>query len=290
MSLKLNLKTGLFRVLQQLPATTGLYIYHQFQQILSKTSLASRVKSSFNSYRTFKILCEKHHIETEKKHIIEIGSGWLPVIPYFFRFLSNASKITTYDLNRHYQKKRIGELNQYFAESYKVDIGETTTKYLLAKDVDYRPETNIIKEEALVGDIIFSRFVLEHVTPGDMKQMHEKFKCDLKPGTHIIHLISPSDHRAYTDKSLSLQDFLKYSKKEWDRKQTKFDYHNRMRLPQYLELFKSCGLEVVGMEYDVPAVDSASYKKFKTLKIHPDYQQYSDRELMAGAINIVLKV
>ena len=148
------------------------------------------------------------------------------------------------------------------------------TKYSLAKDIDYRPETNIIKEEALAGDIIFSRFVLEHVTPGDMKQMHEKFKCDLKPGTHIIHLISPSDHRAYTDKSLSLQDFLKYSKKEWDRKQTKFDYHNRMRLPQYLELFKACGLKVVDMEYDVPAVDSVSYKKFKSLKIHPDYNNF----------------
>jgi hypothetical protein len=34
---------------------------------------------------------------------------------------------------------------------------------------------------------------------------------------------------------------------------------------------------------------SKGYEKFKELKIHEDFKKYSDQELMAGSVNILLK-
>ena len=106
----------------------------------------------------------------------------------------------------------------------------------------------------------------------------------------ILHMISPSDHRAYTDKSLSYYDFLKYSKDEWKKQHTKFDYHNRLRLPDYINIFKEAGYEVVSLDYDTCDKNSEKYQKFKELTLHEDYKDYTEEELLAGSINVLLKL
>ena len=120
--------------------------------------------------------------------------------------------------------------------------------------------------------------------------MHLNFKEQLKPGTKISHFISPSDHRAYGDSELSLQDFLKYSEQEWKREMTSFDYHNSLRLPQYKAIYEKVGLKILYLNYSVLDKSHASYSKFKKLKIYPNFLQFSENELLAGAINIVLEV
>lgn len=158
----------------------------------------------------------------------------------------------------------------------------------MPKNIAYYPNTNLIAADLPETDLIFSRFVLEHVKPEDLTLMHKKFRRGLKPGSLIVHLISPSDHRAYVDKNLSLQDFLQYSEAEWKKKQTKFDYHNRLRLPQYLAIFKAAGLELLHVEYDQPS--AKTFNKFSAVPIHEDFKKFTDEELTAGSINVVLKV
>ena len=225
----------------------------------------------------------------EGKRILEIGSGWVPLMPYYFKFFGGASEILTLDLNKHYKADAIKDLNRQFEKKVRRAI-RGVEPYYLPEGITYLPYTNLIDLKEVKSDLIFSRFVLEHVKPIAMKEMHEKLVASLEENCYIVHFISPSDHRAYEDKSLSLQDFLKYSQEEWDRRQTKFDYHNRWRLPQYIDLFEEAGLEVVHLNYDVPKVGSSSHTKFKDLKIHPDYQEYTEEELTAGSIQVVLKV
>jgi len=150
-------------------------------------------------------------------------------------------------------------------------------------------QKNIIDAE-LPGnvDLILSRFVLEHVTPDDMRRLHEKFASEIADDAMILHLISPSDRRAYNDKTLSYYDFLQYSKCEWDNIQTKFDYHNRMRLPQYLKVFEEAGFDVVFLDYDKTDIKTEKYAKFKKLKLHADFAGFSEEEVLAGSINVLL--
>lgn len=286
-----NIKTFVFKCLDILPASIGYKIYHQLQNFSENKNVFAKIKSSESTFNSFVAICDKLKIDLNGKSIIEVGSGWLPIMPYFFIYKYKVKNVFSFDLNEHYQKKSITIFNSVFSKLYNFNINAVKdNKYNLPSEVSYYPAQNIINSEIPKAEIVFSRFVLEHVTPNDIFEMHKKFKDSLNKGTHIVHFISPSDHRAYSDKSLSLQDFLKYSKKEWDGIQTKFDYHNRLRLPQYLEIFKSLDLEIAYLTFDSAKKGTAQYNLFKNIEIHNDYSIYSEEELTAGSINIVLKI
>ena len=282
-----TLKTRIFKGLALLPNRLGYSLYHFLQDFGSRTTLEYKIQSTENTYNTIKRILLKNDISLKGKKIAELGSGWVPVFPYQLILEGNASHVDTYDINEHYNIKEIKKLNEYYNVHYNIEI-KKKSKYPLLDKITYFPKSDICSGELQDIDLVLSRFVLEHVPPNILQDIHDFLFSNLKSGSHILHLISPSDHRAYSDASLSLQDFLKYSEQEWNNIQTKFDYHNRLRLPQYLELFKN-NFEILFFEHDVINYESESFKKFKKLKIHNDFARYTDQELMAGSVNILLK-
>lgn len=284
-------KTYIFKTLDILPNKLGYYIYHKLQYLSENKSLDLKIKSTESSYNTFNAICSELKIDVQNKSVIEIGSGWLPIIPYFFKYKNDTKNVYSFDINKHYQKKSISKLNSVFSQKYDCTIHpKENCKFNLPEGVNYYPLENIINTEIPDAEIVFSRFVLEHVTAEDIYEMHKKFKSSLKKGSYIVHIISPSDHRAYSDKNLSLQDFLKYNKEQWNAIQTKFDYHNRLRLPQYVAIFESLNLEIIHLTYDHIKSGTSQHDLFKKLKIHEDYKNYSEEQLTAGSINVVLKI
>lgn len=283
-----RLKTFTFKALSLLPKGAGMRLYHSIQNLANNRNLPGKIKSNEATYNQLLTLCAKVGIDLSDKRIIEIGSGWIPMMPYLLVKKAKARAVHTYDLNHHYQRENIRKLNAAFFDTYGVSI-DAVGSYGLPENVKYYPSTNLIHAPLPEAELVLSRFVLEHVTPKDMAEMHQKFKKDLPKGSYIIHFISPSDHRAYTDKNLSLQDFLKYSQEEWDAIQTDFDYHNRMRLPQYLRLFEDAGLELVTLTYAGVKEGSEQQRKFRELTVHEDFRNYSEEELTAGGINVILK-
>lgn len=290
MSLKLMLKEGLFKILDLLPEKQGFFLYHKIQDLVNGENMLQRVKSNRGSYEGLvKILEGKGH-SLEGKRVLEIGSGWAPVMPYFMLYLGKAKSVATFDLNQHFSEKNINRLNEVFRSEFSITpTTEPSRSYSLPDGIEYHSNTNLIDVRLPGADMVFSRFVLEHILPDDILSMHQKFKRELKSGSLIVHLISPSDHRAYIDSNLSLQDFLQYSEAEWQKKQTKFDYHNRLRLPQYISIFKAAGMEIIDLSYDTPGPDSPALKKFRALQLQENFKDFSEEELTAGSINIVLK-
>lgn len=273
-----------------LPEKAGYSIYHKVQEWFDKNSIHYKINSSHNSYLTFDRLAKESNISILGKSVIEIGSGWLPLMPYFFKYMGKASRVETYDLNKHYNKDNIANLNQEFSQKFGIPVViEENGQFNMPKGIKYNPKTDLTKVPIRNAELVFSRFVLEHVSQLDIKEMHQKFKKEL-PEAYIIHFISPSDHRAYVDKNLSNQDFLRYSESEWAKKHTRFDYHNRLRLPQYLEIFKELDYDIILLEFESANKGSETYKKFKSVPLHEDYQKYTDDELTAGSINVVLKL
>ncbi|WP_420573572.1 hypothetical protein [Kordia sp.] len=288
-----QIKSLIFKSLDILPNKIGYGVYHQLQKFLNRNSINYKIKTNDRSFNeALKILAEAN-IELKDKTVFELGSGWAPIIPYFFMYFENVQKVVTYDINEHYDSKTIAKLNSYFKSEFKIDVTTEKGAYDLPSNISYYPnknlaETGSISSEAV--DLIFSRFVLEHIPPKELAEIHRNFAKNLPKPFYILHMISPSDHRAYDDKSLSYYDFLKYSKDEWKKKHTKFDYHNRLRLPDYLEIFKNEGFEVVSLAYDTCDIASEKYKKFKELTLHKDYENYTEEELLAGSINVLLKI
>lgn len=285
--MKHSLKTKIFKVLSVLPDRLGYGVYHFLQNIGGKLTLEDKIRSTSDSYQTIVRILKDNNISIEGKKVAELGSGWVPIFPYQLILEGKARQVDTYDINEHYSTKEVKKLNSYYSSKYTVET-ESKSKYPLLKNIFYYPKTDICNGDLKDVDLIVSRFVLEHVPPGEITKMHQFMLASLKSGSHILHLISPSDHRAYQDSSLSLQDFLKYGEAEWNQIQTKFDYHNRLRLPQYLALFQN-EFEITFFEHSKINTESESFKKFSKLKIHDDFKNFTDEELMAGNINILLK-
>jgi hypothetical protein len=284
-------KTILFNVIALLPNTIGDFCYHKIKNNFDKESLESKLKRVDATYLRLSIILNRLNIDLKDKVVYELGSGWFPAMPYFFLFKFQVKKVLTFDINKHFNVKTILELNHLFAKIYNCTITvKPTNNYRLPADIDYFPNCNILEQEIHNADIVFSRYVLSHMNEIDVVEFHKKLKNSLKKGSHIIHFISPSDLRQHGDDSISTHDFLKYSKSEWNKIHTKFDYHNRIRLPQFLEVFNNCGLELLHLDFEVLNKETKQFELFKKLIIHHDFKKYSDDELTAGNILVILKV
>lgn len=286
-----KLKTILFQMLALLPNKVDDFFYHKIQGFFDKSTLDDRLKSvEYTSLRLSKVLIQLN-IDVKDKTVFEFGSGWFPSMPYFFKYKYEAKEVLTYDINNHFKKDTVLELNRIFSKKYNYTIiPEAGNRFGLPSGIEYFPNYNIIAEDIPSADIVFSRYVLSHMRQNDVISLHKKMKMELKKGTTVIHFISPSDLRQHGDNTISLQEFLKYSTLEWDKIHTKFDYHNRLRLPQFLEIFTTCGLEVVHLEYESTKSGTKLYDLFKKVKLHIDYMRYSDEQLTAGNILVILKV
>jgi len=282
-----RLKTKILKILALLPNSIGYSVYHLLQDIASKQTFESKFQSTKNSYNSIVRILQNSNVNLKGLKIVELGSGWSPILPYQLIFEGNAKSVDSYDINEHYNVKEIESLNDYYGNHYTIDL-EIKGNYQIHKSLTYFPNTNICVGKLDNINLVVSRFVLEHVPVENIIEMHEFFNTTLMSGSYILHLISPSDHRSYGDSSVSLQDFLKYSQEDWDGIQTKFDYHNRLRLPEYIEIFKR-NFEIISLEHSRININSEVYKKFRELAIHEDFSKFNEEELMAGSINILLK-
>lgn len=284
-----KLKSLILNVLDILPQRLGYFLYHKIQERSFK-NIDFNIKSNKDSYTTIKRILNKFNINIEGERILEIGSGWLPILPYILKTEENIEKIFTYDINRHYNQKNISKVNRFFKFKNISVLKNASQKNNLPNFINYIPNCDIINADLPTNiKLYYSRFVLEHVTPDDIEKMHLKLFNEMEDESYILHLISPSDHRAYSDSSISYYDFLKYSEKEWNKIQTKFDYHNRLRFPDYINIIKKTGFQIIHSEHDDVDKNSKKYKMFKDLNIHSDYRKYSEKDLLAGSINILLK-
>lgn len=286
-----KLKTILFKSLSLLPNKVDDYCYHKIQSFFDKLTLEDRLKSvEFTYFRLLRVMNDLN-LDFKDKVIFEFGSGWFPSMPYFFKYKLAVKKVLTFDINHHFKKEKVLELNTLFSKRYNCNVlFNPDSKYKLPDGVEYFPNYNIIKEDLPDVDIVFSRYVLSHMNEDDVDALHKKMKSQLKKGTLVIHFISPSDLRQHNDSSLSTQDFLKYSKNEWDKIHTKYDYHNRLRLPQFLEIFKKYDYEIIHLDYEILNQETKKYELFKKVQLHEDYKKYPDEELTAGNIFLILKV
>ena len=283
-------KTLLFKCLTILPSSLGNYIYGKLQYYANRNSILNKIKLSRITFDKTVKICQDLNYDLSSKTLLEIGSGWYPILPYYFVFFGKIKTVYTYDINEHYNKNSIKKFNSIFSELNNSKFSFTKNRYNLPENIIYFPNTDIITSEIPNADVIFSRYVLSHMNEKDIVDFHHKLKNSLPKGTIIIHFISPSDLRQHNDRSISLQDFLQYSKKQWDNIQTRFDYHNRLRLPQFIQIFNQVGIEIVHLDYKFDAIGSENQKLFSKVTLHQDFQNFSNEELTASNIIVVLKL
>lgn len=283
-----KVKTLIFKCLSKLPHKIGDILYHRIQNVKSPAHNFLKEKKTLKSM--LKVL-DKVGFDLNGKKVMELGSGWAPTLPYYFLSHFELKSLHTIDINAHYQSKKLEALRDFFVQRQALKGNHFSSKdgLVMHEKINYFPNFNLAQQRLRRNiDFGYSRFVLEHVPPQDILDIHLNMVKDMSANSLILHFVSPSDHRSYSDNTLSLHDFLQYSDQEWSNIQTRFDYHNRLRFPQYIEIFEKAGLEIVEQSHSLPK-DKGELAKFNKLKIHKQFSNFTKDELTAGSLMFLLR-
>jgi len=226
--------------------------------------------------------------------IVEVGSGWYPVLPLLLTRELGAATVFTFDVNHHYSPARIaktardlmGRVEQLRGDSV-LELTARTGK--LPECIRYYPRTKIQDVSEIPGgpaDLALSRSVLEYASPEEILAIHNASMRWLTPDALWFHLVGTSDDRARQDKTLNKYDFLRYSDKTWMYIcNNRYGYKNRLRLPQYRSLFQSAGWRVAGEKAIISAPAIAAVNQ---VPLHGEFAEFTPEDLVAGAIRFAL--
>ena len=270
-----------------------------------------------DEYFAYKIQHAKDHIEyftkysnpNSNKLIVELGTGWYPIIPIFM-YLTNSGKVISIDIQNWMSKKtqivsikKIKEwkedkrLNKYFyildTDKWKLleNILSAPSNYTKADINELIGLKTIIKDARQTGldsksvDYICSNNTFEHIYYDTLIEILKEFKRIIKPHGVMSHFIDMSDHFAHFDKNITIYNFLQYSQKNWNLIDNKIQPQNRLRLKDYISLYNSLKIPITNQK-----IWDGEMKALDTINLDDTYSNYSKQELAISHAYLISQI
>jgi len=242
----------------------------------------------------------------KERMILELGTGWYPVIPILF-YLSSSGSVISVDIqqwmNIRTQLDTIRKFKEWQERGLLDDLKDVINEERWGRLLDLRANPGNIKKEELdriiglrpiVGDagnlpmddnsmdFICSNNTFEHIPRKVLKNILVEFQRVLHPEGLMSHFIDMSDHFAHFDKHITIYNFLKFSSRTWKKIDNTIQPQNRMRYRDYLKLYRETGIPVSHEE-----IREGSLEDLKRVKVHPEYSSYCAEELAISHAYII---
>lgn len=238
---------------------------------------------------------EKHG-KTNSFHVLELGSGWYPVVPIAL-FLAGSDSVVSFDISPLMNKEGVLLSIQKYLDWHKEGKLESLAPYLKEERLIQLQNLNndelsfeqllrslglelkvkdarSTDEDSDKFDLICSNNTFEHIYPIILKPIVEEFQKILKPGGIMSHFIDMSDHFAHLDSSITIYNFLKFSKAGWSRIDNSVQPQNRWRFKDYSDLYIRLGIPILDQK-----IRPGNIEEVKNTKLHSDYQSYTVEEI-----------
>ena len=245
-------------------------------------------------------------ISVRGARILEIGTGWYPVLPICF-VLAGAETVVTVDIVPHLTEAGMYRLLRTLKDHIP-SIAKTTgltpeiirnrlelivnqpnlAEILRSSNIEYRAPEDAGDIELEPGsiDIIYSNSVLEHVhrkALGDI--MRESLRI-LKPGGIVMHNVACNDHYAHFDKSISYVNYLRYSEAKWRLWNNSLQFQNRLRASEFLQSAQDAGLEIIARRTHV---SPGTHEAIRTMTVAPEFRGFSEADLVTTTIDFLAR-
>jgi SAM-dependent methyltransferase len=246
--------------------------------------------------RQITMLCECG-AEIRGRQVLELGSGWHPVVPILFR-LAGAAQVTLTDLEelldptliehafRYIHERRIEIASRLQLDENQISKEWTRFKECAPKGAPadsvslgfrYIVPFRIQDFASDAVDIVVSRAVLEHIPVAEIGNLLTEFKRVLRPGGLMCHIIDNSDHWEHSDKGISRVNFLRYSDLVWGLTGlNRQNYQNRLRHCEYLAMLRENGFGIVT---EIGEIDADALEDLNTLPIASRFRAMETKEL-----------
>jgi SAM-dependent methyltransferase len=234
----------------------------------------------------------------EDRLILELGTGWYPIVPLAF-YLSDAGKVTSLDIQNWLTKdgflttirkleewKMAGKLDLFIPDlnpqkwNSLLALLKNEQDYELAQlcsAIGFTPmlqDARNLDFPANYFDFIVSNNTFEHVFEEVLTDILKEFNRVVKPEGLMSHFIDLSDHFAHFDHSITIYNFLQFSKQRWALIDNTIQPQNRLRWKDYRKIYADLNIPIT--EETIRSGDLAA---LATVNIHPEYGTYSSEEL-----------
>ncbi len=246
---------------------------------------------------------EKAGCELKNKDILEIGSGWFPIIPLLLRLagarhvhltdehvlMDADTLLAAVDCIRSRSEEISARLPLKGSLDFKaveIDRNCSLEGMLCQLNFTYRAPFDPVRVMPQV-DAVVSHTVFEHIPPHVIRNLLVHVKRGLKPGGFMSHGIDNTDHRAHRDRSLNRFDFLRYSDEVWKMLcLNPQDYTNRLRHSDYKAIFEELKFSVI---LENIYCSEGGIKEVKQLRLADRFQKRDVRDLATGWSHLVLR-
>ncbi len=206
---------------------------------------------TIENYERIKLAIEQSGGSIQGATVLEIGSGWFPVIPILL-IRDGAKKVLMSDLNPHMDAITFNETTFYLKNQFPKDQFIQNLSTFEALPVEYLAPFDVSTIHNHSVDLIVSRTVLEHIPKSDLYTLFFALKLKLSNAGFMVHLVDHTDHFEHVDKSISKINFLTWN----EAKHTLINYlinggENRMRHHEYQQIFTDAGYQVENEETDL---------------------------------------
>jgi SAM-dependent methyltransferase len=240
------------------------------------------------------------------KIILELGTGWYPVIPLFF-YLAGSGRVISIDIQRWMTRDtqqltllkmlewhRRGLLNDLLPGSGRerlerlADIVSDPDAFDTGRVNEMIGLTPLITDAANLDlpdesvDFICSNNTLEHIPAGKLRDILKEFNRVLKPGGIMSHFIDMSDHFAHFDHAITIYNFLKFSERQWRILDNRIQPQNRLRFRDYQQIYEETGLPVTET-----IVREGAPEELERIRVHVCFSRYSTQELAISHATII---
>ncbi len=277
---------------------------------LSKEHFNDKLVHCSDHIEFYRVHLERNELKADSKDksmkdsvVFELGTGWYPIVPIGF-YLCGASKIVSYDVSALCTNERLfntidefkiwkenGSLELYIPE---IDERRWNTLINLDRSLEFEVLIAQLGFEFIVGDarktlltddsidVYVSNNVLEHIYASILSPILKELHRIVKSDGLQSHFIDMSDHFAHSDSSITVYNYLKYSKGAWKWIDNSVQPQNRMRLPQYLELFDPYQLDI-----RLERQRNGDLKKLNSVEIDASYNSFKKEEVAITHVHLL---
>ena len=134
-------------------------------------------------------------------------------------------------------------------------------------------------------DYVSSTDTCEHIPGTELAEIFRECHRLLRPAGAFSCRIDLQDHYAYFDRSLSKYNFLRYSDRAWSLVNSPLHHQNRLRSPEYLQLVRNAGFELVVEQPSGPS--EAGLKELESLQLAPRFRKFPPEDLGVTVLSFV---
>jgi Methyltransferase domain len=240
-----------------------------------------------------------HTLPKDKKvfNVLEIGTGWYPVIPIAF-WLCGASSIWTIDNVARLRRTDVTKTLELFREAaqqgHLMEIlpwaSRDRVDALISGNSD---EDSILTDrmfgniEVIVGDarhtglkpgsidFFFSNSVLQEIGEDALTAIFAEFKRLAAPTAAMSHYVNMVEPYVAFDRLLNPYHFLGYSDWTWRLLNNSLHPHNRLRIADYRRIHQYAGFPIVREENE-----QGSSEDLHKIRLADRFQCYSRNDLL----------